>query len=114
VQVARTQWHGVTANVTGPVHFVELTNNVWAESAIYMVTFATAGSDVSLVAPFADASMATLDALPRDASRRGDPVKWIARGLCAAVALAVVAIVAQRKSRRRRGAIEASDLWPMR
>jgi hypothetical protein len=114
VEVARMQWHGVSANVTGAVHFVEITYDVWAEDAGYLVTFATAGSDVSRLAPFADASMATLEAHPRGAVRRGEAITWIVRGLVAAVALAAVAIVAQRRSRRRRSPIEPRDLWPMR
>jgi hypothetical protein len=114
VPVARTQWHGVSANVTGAVHFVEIVYAVQAAGAGYLVTFVTAGSEVSRVAPFAEASMATLDALPRGTTGGEDPFKWIARGLVAAGTLAVVAIVVQRRSRRGRGAIEPSDLWPMR
>jgi hypothetical protein len=113
VRVARMQWHGVSANVTGAVHFVEIVYAVQAESAGYLVAFVTAGSDVSRVAPLAEATMATLEARPRGSTHRAEALTWIARGLVAAVALAAVAIMFQRRSRRGRGAIDARDLWPM-
>jgi hypothetical protein len=113
VQIARLQWHGVSANVTGAVHFVEIVYAVQAEGAGYLVAFVTAGSEVSRVAPFAEATMATLDAIPRSAARGGEAATWIARGLMAAGVLAVAAIVLQRLSRRGRASIEPRDLWPM-
>jgi hypothetical protein len=113
VPVARTQWHGVSANVTGAVHFVQIVYAVQAAGAGYLVTFVTAGSDVSRLAPFAEASIATLDAVPRGAARGEDPFKWIARGLIASAVLAVVVVVVTRRSRRGRNSIEPRDLWPM-
>jgi hypothetical protein len=113
VPVARTQWHAVSANVTGTVHFVEIVYAIQPASAGYVVTFVTADSDVSRLAPFAEASIATLDALPRGAASDEDPFKWIARALIASGVLALVVVVVQRRSRRGRNSIEPRDLWPM-
>jgi uncharacterized membrane protein len=104
VQVVRLGSEWVVDGTRHQAVFVE----VRAQDASYWVYFeGLAGQDV---AGFADAALATLDALPASSSRGpGEALTWLVRGLIAAVVLAVVGIWAGHRRHRDR---EPRHLWP--
>jgi hypothetical protein len=113
VETARFGYRGATAGIGGAAYVDVFAYEVRAESSSYEVTFMGSGREAGRLAAFADATMSTLDARPRDRTTLHDAGRWLVRTLLA-VGLLAGGLVVMRAMARRKGkrSISPRDLWP--
>jgi hypothetical protein len=103
VQVVRGEARNSSAGVDGVVLQRIVGFEVRARDATYVVVFGSMEREAARLAAFADAAMATIDALPaRGPEGAATAITWMLRGLVAAVVLAAVVVWMGR--RRGKGA----------
>ena len=104
VQVARLETRLSSAGIGGAVVTRDLAYEVRTRDAAYLVTFDANDADAARLSSVADASMATLDALPvKSATSAGEGLLWLLRGVAAAAVLVGLAwLLGRRRGRRRR------------
>jgi hypothetical protein len=113
VQIARLRYQGASAGIGGAVRVDLIKYGVFTEGAMYTVTFITRESENDRLAAFAEATIASLDARPRNGASADDVGKWLARAVIAALLLAGAWILGHAWARRRgKRAISPRDLWP--
>jgi hypothetical protein len=112
VQVVRGEARSSSAGVDGIVLLRTVGFEVRARDATYVVVFQSAEREAVRLGAYADAAMASIDAVPaRSPAGAATSITWLLRGLLAAVVLAAVAVWMGR--RRARGAGRpSSDVWP--
>jgi hypothetical protein len=112
VQVARQEVRLSSAGVGGAKIGHAVTYEARTRDATYLVTFSADESQAPHLLAMADASMATLDALPVTSAASAVPaLVWLLRALVAAAVLVGVGWLVSRR-RGGRGGIDSRDLWP--
>ena len=112
VQVGRLEMRLSSAGIGGAVVLRNVTYEVRARDAAYLVSFDAAEPEAERLSAVAAASMATLDTIPvKSPTNAGDALTWLVRGAVAAVVLVGVGWLVGRR-RGRRPAIDSRDLWP--
>ncbi|HEY8091506.1 MAG TPA: hypothetical protein VIF09_26760 [Polyangiaceae bacterium] len=113
VQVARIESRMSTAGIGGAVVARSVIYEVRARDAAYLVAFDGDERDAAHLVAMADATMASLDAVPAHTTSGGpgDALVWLLRALVTAVVLAAGFVLWGRRKGGRRP-IEPRDLWP--